>query len=438
MEMNSDIREYSAEIRRFRPEGSSNNGLIFLKADPLTKGHHNLMLRASKASDTLFVLPVDPEETMFPLEARLEMIRGAAREFPNTVILPPLENVTPDLLARHIAPHLGIRTLFTGTGPSDPEAKTFHEEVTKALGDAGVSVKAIKRLSLNTVPISSRRARDMRAYGLTPMLRFLMPSSIPVILAHYACSALHTVIDLTPKPGLVDAIDCGAQPHLDLDTLHATVESLRSHFAHFASIAASRRCSTDDIRRAGIDAEAAALECSNGAISFRGVIFSLGLVVMAAAKVIAGKCKPCPDSLREKIQDLAADFHTAPGSTGELMGFRYGLKGLADYARDGFSSLFFDWLKFYRNVRNRRNALNLLFLRIMITLADTSLLAAAGPRGAEFVHQTANRIIVDYSDRRMADANTEFAKRNLAPTAAAEMLALTLLTDSILNYSNRR
>ena len=99
-------------------------------------------------------------------------------------------------------------------------------------------------------------------------------------LADIAVSALLEELDLFPKPGLVSPVDC--RSHKDMDyALHR--RSADSLLESFREIAATPDPDFKSLVELDLCAERRMLAATDGINTHRGALFSLGLLVAAAA-----------------------------------------------------------------------------------------------------------------------------------------------------------
>jgi hypothetical protein len=106
------------------------------------------------------------------------------------------------------------------------------------------------------------------------------------LLARLATQALIEEADLTPKPGLVDRRGSGAHADMTLDTMHRSAQSLFRTFKLIAQISERRnptRQLSEQLGAAGRNGEREMLLATGGCNTHRGAIWTLGLLVAAAA-----------------------------------------------------------------------------------------------------------------------------------------------------------
>ena len=137
---------------------------------------------------------------------------------------------------------------------------------------------------------------------------------------------------------------------------------------------------------------------------------------------------------------------------------QYGVKGARELASEGYQALFEDWLPYYRNLqisplaslgrndnetslgRNdntpchfERSREICTLLRIMATLDDTCVIHRAGYARAQEIKAEASALAEHFDMDKLKNMCERYAAEGISPGGAADMLALTILIDSILN-----
>jgi triphosphoribosyl-dephospho-CoA synthase len=105
-------------------------------------------------------------------------------------------------------------------------------------------------------------------------------------LANLAVRALIAEIELTPKPGLVDARGSGAHTDLSPALMRHSARTLRRTFERMALVSfhqAPSRTLREELGVTGRSAERSMLLDTGGVNTHRGAIWALGLLVSAAA-----------------------------------------------------------------------------------------------------------------------------------------------------------
>ena len=471
-------------------------GCIVMNCNPFTLGHRYLIEQAAKQVERLYVMVVKEDCSLFAYTERKAMVEQGVADIENvnvidgsdyaisratfpTYFLKRLDDAADtqmlldlDLFRRHIAPALGATVRFVGTEPTDQLTRRYNQLMHEALKD----VREINRLEKDGNAVSASRVRKAMEEGDMNTIRQLVPpTTLPYIIAHLATQALQTELDTTPKPGLVDKDNNGAHRDMDYALMQLSINTLHPYFVRLAFLGfADTLPSHTVIRDAGIEAEKAMLEATNGVNTHKGALFSMGLAVVAAAyeekKAAANKEERGKEreeeylsSLQLTIKALAASFPDTSGTHGskakQLSNSTTTIKGALDNAREGYEKLFAEWLPFYNERRKSHDAyaLHKTLLRIMCDLDDTNIIYRTNVATAEEVKQEARALLASFEEAYAAedkekcasaieekcasaellalkDMDRRYTERNISPGGAADMLSLTVFIGSIQTY----
>lgn len=433
MESGRGLETYKEYLRSFYTEGS---GVIVMNADPFTLGHLYLIEKASTQVERLFVIPVSEDAGRFSASERTAMIRAAASRYATvldgsrycisyttfpTYFLKDLSDAAKvqmsldlDLFARHIAPSLGASVRFVGSEPLD----ALTAEYNRLMGGAFHCVE-IPRLCDGEGPLSASRVRlaidkgqYRKAASITP------PTSHPYILASMVDRALRMELDTPLKPGLVGPDGTGAHSDMDYDMMGRSVEAIRRSFGeHLPELPEL------GVSGLGKAVEADALAATGGVNTHRGAIFALGLALLAADS----------DDLAAAISGLAANVEAAGESHGAEAVSRYGVRGALQMAKEGYPELFAKWLPYYAEVKTEQYGLQKTLLCIMSTLDDTCVIHRVGYERAQEVKREAGALLERFSANALSEMCRSYAAERISPGGAADMLALTIFMDSIID-----
>ena len=471
-------------------------GCIVMNCNPFTLGHRYLIEQAAKQVEQLYVMVVREDCSLFAYTERKAMVEQGVADIENvsvidgsdyaisratfpTYFLKRLDDAADtqmlldlDLFRRHIAPALGATVRFVGTEPTDQLTRRYNQLMHEALKD----VREINRLEKDGNAVSASRVRKAMEEGDMNTIRQLVPpTTLPYIIAHLATQALQAELDTTPKPGLVDKDNNGAHRDMDHALMQLSINTLHPYFVRLAFLGfADTLPSHTVIRDAGIEAEKAMLEATNGVNTHKGALFSMGLAVVAAAyeekkaaanKEVRGKEREEEylSSLQLTIKALAASFPDTSGTHGskakQLSNGTTTIKGALDNAREGYEKLFAEWLPFYNERRKSHDAhaLHKTLLRIMCDLDDTNVIYRTNVATAEEVKQEARALLASFEEAYAAedkekcasaieekcasaellalkDMDRRYTERNISPGGAADMLSLTVFIGSIQTY----
>ena len=439
-------------------------------------------------SRNLVIIPVREDASLFPYSERLAMIRTgcdgladvvdgsayqiSAATFP-TYFLKDLSDAAEtqmrldiDLFGRHIAPALGASVRFVGSEPSDPLTARYNALMKELLPSYGVEVVEIPRRQTSAVfpsdvsvilsdvsvilseveesasqPITATTVRALLDAGQFREASALTPESTwPYLLAFLAERALLRELDTPLKPGLVGPDSVGAHRDMDYGVMRKGIAAIRPFFPRMALAA-----SPEELRQLGIDAEKAMLAATGGVNTHRGAIFALGLALNAAGQLSSRRMesgdnerfmKDCLVGFAQSICRKSlneSELHSTAPSHGAKAVKEYGVKGARELACEGYKPLFEDWLPYYRACHFERSREICTLLRIMATLDDTCVIHRVGYDRAREIKDEAKAMDGRFVMDRLKSMCDRYASEGISPGGAADMLALTIFMDSILN-----
>lgn len=440
------------------------SGIIIMNCNPFTLGHRYLIEQAAQQVETLYILVVREDCSMFSYDERKAIISRGVADLDNVVVCDGSEysisattfptyflkclsdasdtqmTLDIDLYRRHIAPALGATVRFVGTEPDDPLTRRYNELMKSMLPD----VREVARLEKSGVAVSASRVRKAIVENhLALAARLVPPTTVPYIVAHLATRALKAELNTTPKPGLVDTHDSGAHRDMDHALMMRSIRAMHPYFVKLATLGydSPKLPAHDDIVRIGIEAEKAMFMSTGGVNTYKGALFSMGLALTAATYIIGrgnvattthGK-EYVPNSLLSTtIIQLANGFPDASGTHGsrakQLAQAGCKLKSALDNAREGYSQLFGEWLPFYetRIKGDDSYVKHKTLLRIMCDLDDTNIVYRTDYATMQQVKTQARHLLEDFSEAGIDDLNRDFVSRNISPGGSADMLALVV------------
>ena len=438
LENGRGLAAYCEYLRSMRRSGRS--GVVVMNANPFTLGHRYLLSKALEQVDTLYVIPVKEDVSMFPYAERKAMIEAAglgdrvvvpegssytisAATFP-TYFLKDLSAASEeqmrldlDLFANHIVPALGAAVRFVGSEPSDSLTARYNTLMKELLP---VEVVEIERLKIQGGYVSASKVRAYLNNGMFEKASAQVPeTSRPYLLAELAERALRMELETPLKPGLVCPESAGAHKDMDYSVMLKGIAAIRPFFAPMVSAP-----NADDLRRLGIEAEEAMLAATGGVNTHRGAIYSFGLVLNAVAREMQGVDKQafiqnaCSKNAESILNNTLKD---------SKMHFT-GTRGAREIAFTGYRQLFEDWLPFYRKERN----IGRLLIYIISSLDDTCIIHRAGEKRALEVRREAEQLLNNYTEDNLRRMCERFREENISPGGAADMLALTIFIDSVI------
>ncbi|XOC66649.1 triphosphoribosyl-dephospho-CoA synthase CitG [Haemophilus influenzae] len=259
---------------------------------------------------------------------------------------------------------------------------------------------------------------------------------------------------LSPKPGLVDAINNGSHKDMNLHTFEQSAISLKPFFTQFVlkgmmTAHLSENQILAEIRPLGLLAEKAMFKVTDGVNTHKGAIFSFGLVCTAIGRLLAQKSlvQSAVDFDVKLICSLVAQF--TQGLTDELKNYpehlpstagvrlfqKYGLTGVRGEAENGFNliqTLLPQFDEYHQLEWEHR--LLILLLNLMAINSDTNVVHRGGLAGLHFIQQTAQDLLTDQHlvtdktalTQALMKFDTACIERNLSSGGSADLLALTI------------
>jgi triphosphoribosyl-dephospho-CoA synthase len=269
------------------------------------------------------------------------------------------------------------------------------------------------------------------------------------LLSKSAFRALIAEAELTPKPALVDERGSGAHDDLSPALMRRSARSLRDYLERMALVSFRRPPSQslrEELGAIGRSAESAMLVSTGGVNSHRGAIWTLGLLVSAAAM---GSSSP------QMIADRAGQLARIPDpmapmneSNGLSVMRRYQVSGARGEARAGFPHVISVALPMLRRSRCQGQSetvarLNSL-LAIISSLNDTCLLYRGGLPALRAAQHGAAAVLAagGTATLRGWELLQQLDRRLIAlkasPGGSADLLAATLFLDSIATAGQQK
>lgn len=457
LENGNGLKHYCDYLASLRREGE--NGAIVMNANPFTLGHRYLIETAAKEVNNLYIIVVKENRSLFSYDDRKQMITKGTEDLKNVIIcegsdyqisnttfptyfLKEITDATDtqitldlDLFSKHIAPALNIKKRFIGTEPKDILTNRYNHLIKSILPKTTIEVIEVDRLqNESNVIISATTVREcLSSFDFYGAKQLVYPTTIPFLLSYLAVQSIKAELDTTPKPGLVDKADNGAHSDMDYNLMLKSIYSLHPHFTKLSCLAYNEDViNIDKIKTIGIEAEKQMLFTTNGVNTYKGALFSMGLVLYAASYLCQQRDKVQEQQLQKTIKLLSTKFSQPDDTHGKKVIEKHNIKGALNSAIDGYPLLFDEWLPFFIKHKNEEHSLIKLLLFIMTNLDDTNIYYRKGEEVVAHVKQQAQEILDDFSIDRVEKLNREFVKENISPGGAADMLSLTLFIDSII------
>jgi len=262
-----------------------------------------------------------------------------------------------------------------------------------------------------------------------------LPRTAVAQLGRLAIASLHTELALAPKPGLVTPFDSGSHDDMEAGTFLRSLFALRHYFSDIAHAGADD-APFDVLRRHGIAAEAAMRHATGGINTHRGAIFSLGLLVAAAAACRREGLSTSGAQVCLAVQRWSQSLQDAPldaASPGQRARARHGVAGVREQAAAGYPVLRTLALPTLRHALatglTRDAALCHTLMTLVAELDDLNLLHRGGRDGLDWARAQAAAFLAaggafapDWRPR-LQQLGAAFVARRLSPGGSADLLA---------------
>jgi triphosphoribosyl-dephospho-CoA synthase len=258
-----------------------------------------------------------------------------------------------------------------------------------------------------------------------------------------AVSALIEEAELTPKPALVDRRSNGAHHDLDLGRLQRSAQALQDGFAAIAWAASGGTPSLrlrEQLGRIGRDMERRMMAAIDGSNAHRGAIWSLGLLVAAAAQ-LSDRNAASITAEAAALARLPDRFAPRQLSHGERARLRFGVAGARGEAQAAFPHAIRVGLPTLRAARDRgvpEDCARLdALMAIMASLDDTCLLHRGGLAALEAAKAGASAVLAaggtaaPAGHERLHRLHAELMARWASPGGSGDLLAVTLFLDRL-------
>ncbi len=207
------VLEYGGGFARYLREhqtltGPGDHGAVVLNANPFTLGHRFLVETASQRNALLYVFVVREDRSVFPFEARMQMVREGTADLPNVRVLDTSRYIVSSLtfpayflnkgedveghqleidvrlFAEKLAPAFGIRTRYVGHEPYCTTTRRYNETMARLLPEYDIDFVEIERkLQPGTSQyLSATRVREAFLRGDNATWNAMVPPSTQAVL----------------------------------------------------------------------------------------------------------------------------------------------------------------------------------------------------------------------------------------------------------------
>jgi triphosphoribosyl-dephospho-CoA synthase len=278
-------------------------------------------------------------------------------------------------------------------------------------------------------------------------------------ISQKALRALLYEVSASPKPGLVDRFNQGAHTDMDFFTFIDSSSALSIYFTYCVAEGVKYSGKNPEelfqtLRGLGINAEKAMFEATDGVNTHKGLIFSLGVICAAASCTIIEKESEGVEieMICEKVSLMTQGLclreltfmNKSEGLTyGEKLFLKYGLRGIRREVESGFATVRNYSLPVLRELKSLKSfhindILVQVLLHLMAVNEDTNIVARHDLKTLEYVQRYAQQVLdlggmlTPKGMEMVFEMDKEFIRRNISPGGSADLLAVTVMLDLLL------
>ena len=273
-------------------------------------------------------------------------------------------------------------------------------------------------------------------------------------ITNYARQAMLLEVSATPKPGLVDRLNSGAHKDMNYHTFLTSSNSVFNGLYSCALEGANFKEGDGSkllvrLRKIGKECEKEMLKVTQGINTHKGLIFSLGILLAATARLIENGMRLategnstliCEEVKRITIGLSRGDFkdltHKKNLTHGEAIYIKYGIKGIRGEVEEGFPMVVQHGLPLFKKQDLKELGLNSIMLQVLMTFIaynqDTNIISRGGMEGLSYAQEEACSFLSSggvYNKEYymyLTNLNEKFIKRNISPGGSADLLAVAI------------
>lgn len=193
------IENYLKDMTKKYNIDDSEKGAVVMNCNPLTKGHLYLIEKAAVMCGKLLIFIVQEDKSVFPFDARYELVRKASGHLKNVTVIPGSEYIISQatfpsyfikekntklktyteldskIFGRYFGKGFNIKQRFVGTEPYCGLTDVYNDTLKKIMPQYGISLCQIDRLQVGGKAISASRVREYIKSGNMDELKELLP-----------------------------------------------------------------------------------------------------------------------------------------------------------------------------------------------------------------------------------------------------------------------
>ncbi|WP_142414034.1 triphosphoribosyl-dephospho-CoA synthase CitG [Hathewaya massiliensis] len=278
-------------------------------------------------------------------------------------------------------------------------------------------------------------------------------------LGEFASEAMLYEVSAYPKPGLVTPNSKGAHEDMDYFTFLSSISALNFYMYRFAEAGFSHNKPKEifsNIRVLGVKAEKAMMEKTDNTNTHKGMIFLMGISLVATAKTIyeGGDFSDIRETIKDMTEGIVdrelkskhlehiKEKKSTKLTYGEKLYFKYGIKGIRGEVERGIPVVFEHALPTYRGLKDigERERLIHTLICIMAHCEDSTVLHRNTIDKLYYVQEKAKYILSlggfknEQGRREIENLDREFCNIHISPGGCADLLAITIFFSLVYDF----
>jgi triphosphoribosyl-dephospho-CoA synthetase len=272
------------------------------------------------------------------------------------------------------------------------------------------------------------------------------------LVGESALKGMLAEVSCTPKPGLVDRNDPGANKDMDYCLFMFSSSVLGAGFSRFAQLGYQHEGPFPDllqnVRELGKKIEKRMFRVTKGVNTQKGLLFLMGLICASAGSIINEGISLSPENICTRISQITEGIverelfsliskNRLSGLTrGEELFLEHGIRGIRGEVEDGLPSVLKYGLVYLKEALSRGMSMNdsgiNALLGIMSQAEDTNIMSRSSP---EYLENTVRKLAsnalnaggMGTTEGRgyILYLNDLFKRKNINPGGSADLLAVT-------------
>lgn len=179
---------------------NARSSAVIVNANPFTLGHKALIELAARDAEQCIVFVVEENQSVFPFDVRLALVRAGTADLPNVRVvpsgpyiisagtfpsyflkknerLPAQTHLDGTIFAHLLAPGFGITKRFVGTEPTDPVTRAYNEALRDVFKKYALDLVEVPRIEDGIGAISASRVRAAWTAGRMDEVEEWVPAS---------------------------------------------------------------------------------------------------------------------------------------------------------------------------------------------------------------------------------------------------------------------